>query len=250
MAQPIPGTLGTIDLDEGRADVVASIEEAMRKAPKHAYDTRDSHRRRSREAGMGEEGSSASDEMLGSSNAYVGTKEKDLKRAAQLYVSLGEGKELSAVRLTVTKFVGEGRVYTGASVPCGEVTCKHVCDELMQCANLVGLTVPSVLSSLRQFVVEMRRGENDLARFFEQRAERSSTAGSASSDRHALSKHLFTLLEKNMIEFLLRALIRHSCRVSKTIRTPAGHAGLPKASGPRPTHGQRVLPSLRSQLPP
>jgi len=96
---------------------------------------------------MGEEGSSASDEMLGSSNAYFGTKEKDLKREAQLYVALGKGKELSTVRLAVTKFVGEGRVYTGASGTCGELTCKHVCDELMQCANLVGLTVPSVLSS-------------------------------------------------------------------------------------------------------
>ena len=86
-AEPIPGTLGTIDSDGRRADVVASIEEAMRRAPKYSSGTRGSHRRRIREAGMGGEGSSASDEMLGSSNPYFGVKRKDLKRAAQRYVS-------------------------------------------------------------------------------------------------------------------------------------------------------------------
>jgi len=202
-AQPIPGTLGTNDLDASRADVVASIEEAMRKAPKYSSDTRASHGRRSREAGLGGKGSSASDEMLGSSNRYFGVKGKDMNRAAQCYVSLGEGKELSMVRLALKKFVGEGRVYTGASVTCGELTYKHVCDELMDCANLVGLTVYSVLASLLQFFVEMRRGE-DLDRFVEQPAERPSISGSVSSDGHALSKHPGTLLVKNMFAFPVR----------------------------------------------
>jgi len=154
----------------------------VRKAPKYSSDTRGSRRRRSRESGMGGEGSSASEDVLCSSNPYFSVKGKDLKRAAQRYVSFGEGKELSMMRLVMTKFVRKGRVYTGASVNCGELTCKHVCDEHMECANLVGLTVPSVLASLRQFVVEMRRGNNDLARFFEQPHESPSTAGSASSD--------------------------------------------------------------------
>ena len=101
----------------------------------------------------------------------------------------------------MTKFFGEGQVYTGASVTCGELTCKPVCEKLMECANFVGLTLPPVLASLRRFVVEMRRGYNDLARFFEQPAERPSTAGSASSDLNALSKHPVTLLVKNMIAF-------------------------------------------------
>jgi len=172
----------TIDLEGRRADVVASIEETVRKAPKYSSDTRGSRRRRSLEARMRGEGSSASDKVLGSSNPYFGVRGKDLKRAAQRYVSFGEGKELSMMRLAMTKFVGDGRVYTGASVNCGELTCKHVCDELMECANLVDLTVTSVLASLRKFVVEMRRGNNDLARFFEKPDERPSTAGSESSD--------------------------------------------------------------------
>jgi len=178
----IPGPLGNINLDGRRADVVASIEEAMRKAPKYSPSARGSHRRRNREAGLSGGGSPASEEVLGSSNPYFGVNGKEIKRAAQRYVSLAEGKELAMVKLAMEKFIGEGRVYTGASVTCGELTCKQVCEELMECANLVGLTVPSVLASLRQFVVEMRRGEDDLALFFEHPPERPRTAASASSD--------------------------------------------------------------------
>jgi len=179
---PIPGTLGNIDLDGRRADVVALIEEAMRKAPKYSPSARGSHRCRNREAGLGGGGSPASEEVLGSSNPYFGVTGKEIKRAAQRYVSLAEGKELSMVKLAMAKLIGKGRVYTGASVTCGELTCKHVSDELMECAKLVGLTVPSVLASLPQFVVEMRRGDDDLARFFEHPPERPSTAGSAASN--------------------------------------------------------------------
>jgi len=179
---PIPGTLGNIDSDGHRADVVTSIEEAMSKAPKYSPSARGSHRRRNREAGLGGGGSPASEEFLGSSNPSFGVKGKDTKRAAQRYVSLAERKELAMGILAMEELIGEGRVYTGASVTCSERTCKHVCDELMECAKLVQLTVPSVLASLRQLVVEMRRGEDDLDRDFEHPQERSSTAGSAASD--------------------------------------------------------------------
>jgi len=128
----IPGPLGNIDLDGRRADVVASIEEAMRNAPKYSPSARGSHRRRSREAGLVGGGSPASEEVLGSSNPYFGVKGEEIKRAAQRYVSLAEGKELSMVKLAMAKFIGEGRVYTGASVTCGEPTFKHICEELME----------------------------------------------------------------------------------------------------------------------
>ena len=82
----------------------------------------------------------------------------------------------------MAKLIGDGLVYTGASVTCCELTRKQVCEELMECANLLGLTVPSVLAFLRQLVVEMRRGEDVLARSFEHPPERPSTAMSASSD--------------------------------------------------------------------
>jgi len=84
---PIPGTLGNIDSDGRRADVVASMEEAMRKAPKFSRSARGSHRRRNREAGLGGGGSPASEEVLGSSNPYFGVKGTEIKRATQRYVS-------------------------------------------------------------------------------------------------------------------------------------------------------------------
>jgi len=73
-------------------------------------------------------------------------------------------------------------VYTGASVTCGELTCKQVCDELMECATSVGFAVPAVLASLRQFIVELRRGDDDLTRFFEEPSERPGSARSATSN--------------------------------------------------------------------
>jgi len=118
----IPGPLGNIDLDGRRADVVASSEEAMRKAPKYSPSARGSHRRRDRKAGLGGGGSPAWKEVLGSSNPYFGVKGKEIKRAAQRYMSLAEGEELAMVKLAMAKFIGEGRVYTGASVTCGELT--------------------------------------------------------------------------------------------------------------------------------
>jgi len=119
-----------------------------------------------REAGLGGGGPSAPDEVLGSANPLFSVKGKELKKAAQRYVSLPDGRELGLVKLSMSKFVREGRVYTGASVPCGELTCKQVCDELMECSTSVGLTVPAVVASLRQFIAELRRGESELSRFF------------------------------------------------------------------------------------
>ena len=155
-AQPIPGALGAVDLDYKRVDVVASIREALRNAPKYSPDARAAQRRRMREAGLGGGGPSAPDEVLGSANPFYSVKGKDLKKAAQRYVSLPDGRELGLVKLAMSKFVGEGRVYTGVSVTCEALTCKQVCDELMDCSTSVGLKVPAVLASLRQFIVELR----------------------------------------------------------------------------------------------
>jgi len=87
--------------------------------------------------------------MIGSSNPFFWVKGRDLKRAAQRYVSFSEGWELSEVKMALAAFIGEGMVYTGASVTSSAPTCAHVCDELMACAASVRLEVPSFLASLR-----------------------------------------------------------------------------------------------------
>jgi len=82
-------------------------------------------------------------------------------------VALPDGADIGKVKLAMSHFVREGRVYTGTSVIRSELTCKSVCDELMECAASASLTVPSILASLLQFVVEVRRGDDDLQRFFQ-----------------------------------------------------------------------------------
>jgi len=181
-AQPIPGALGSVNIDGSKADVIASIREALKLAPKYSSDTRAARRRCNREAGLGAGGSRASEEVLGSSNPYSGVKGKELKKAAQRYLSLPDDKELGLMKLAMSKFIGEGRVYNGASITCGELTYKQVCDELMNCATSVGLSVPAVGTSLRQFIVELRLGDEDLGCFFEEPSERPSSARSASSN--------------------------------------------------------------------
>ena len=179
--QPIPGALGAVELDKRRASVVATLEDTLRQAPAYSAANRASQRRRNREAGLGGGGLQEPDEVLGSSNPFFGVKGKELKRAALRYLALPDGSEQTRVKLAMGKFIGEGRVFTGASVTCSELSSKDVCGALMECAASVDLTVPSVLASLRQFIVELRRGDEDLRRFFEDHGGRPSTAGSASS---------------------------------------------------------------------
>jgi len=179
--QPIPGALGAVELDKRRASVVATLEDTLRQAPAYSAANRASQRRRNREAGVGGRGLQEPDEVLGSSNPFFGVKGKELKRAALRYLALPEVSEQTRVKLTMGKFIGEGRVFTGASVTCSVLSCKTVCGALMECAASVDLTVPSVLASMRQFNVEVRRGDEDLHRFFGDHGGRPSTAGSASS---------------------------------------------------------------------
>jgi len=57
-------------------------------------------------------------------------------------------------------------MYTGASVTSRELTREHECNELMECAAIVCPTVPVVLASMRQYITELRLGDDDMSRFF------------------------------------------------------------------------------------
>jgi len=107
-AQPSPRALGGVNIDESKADVIASIREALKRAPKYSSDTRAARRHCNRESGLGAGGSRASEEVLGSSNPYLGFKGRELKKTAQRYVSLPDGKELGWVKLAISKFIGRG----------------------------------------------------------------------------------------------------------------------------------------------
>jgi len=57
-------------------------------------------------------------------------------------------------------------MYTGASVTNKTLSCDFVCGELMACAERKRLAVPAVLASMKQFIDEMRLGDEDIRRFF------------------------------------------------------------------------------------
>jgi len=67
----------------------------------------------------------------------------------------------------MARFSGASRMYTGASVTCRELTREHVCNELMKCAASVCLALPAVLASMRQFITELRLGDDNMSHDFE-----------------------------------------------------------------------------------
>jgi len=90
-AQAVPGPLGTAVEEGGRgATVLASLEEALKNAPKYSASTSSGARRRNKEAGLSGGRSLAVEEVLGSSRPFFHFEGKELKRAAQRYVAIPE----------------------------------------------------------------------------------------------------------------------------------------------------------------
>jgi len=167
-AQAARGPLGSAVAEGGRAaTVMASLEEAFKNAPKYSASTRSGAWRRNKEAGLSGGRSLAVEEGFGSSSLSFHVKGKELKRAAQRYVALLKCPELSKVKVAMAQFIGPRRMYTGASVTCRELTREHMCNELMECAASVCLTVPAVFACMRQYITELRPGVNDMSRVFE-----------------------------------------------------------------------------------
>ena len=59
---------------------------------------------------------------------------------------------------------------------------QHVCEELMESAASVGFLVTSVLSSFREYIVELRQGDENLLQFLEDPSGHPSSTVSAFSD--------------------------------------------------------------------
>jgi len=79
-AQPIPGALGTVYLDCKRIDVVESIREALRNAPKYSSEARAAQRRCMRVTDLSGGGPSAPDAVLGSATPFFSVKGQELKK--------------------------------------------------------------------------------------------------------------------------------------------------------------------------
>jgi len=166
-AVPPPGPLAAVDVTGRRTSVVAALQEQLKKMPRYSSATRGEMRRREREVGLGAAGTAAGAEVLGSTSPFFKVKGKELKRAAVRYVGLPDTAGDSVkVNDAFAAFVGPGKMYTGASVTNKTLSCDFVCGELMACAESERLTVPAVFASMKQFIVEMRAGDEDMCGFF------------------------------------------------------------------------------------
>ena len=165
---PIPGPVGAAEgAGRARETVIDALKKALTEAPKYSAGTRSVARRRNHEAGLSGGRSSVPEKVLGSAHPFFNSKGRDVKRALQRYVVLPDGPELSLVQAAMTKFVGPGMVYTDASMTCGELTCAQVCAALMESAESVCLTLPAMCALMRQFIVELWSGDDDLQQYFD-----------------------------------------------------------------------------------
>ena len=163
----MPGALASVDVASRRANVVTSLREQLTKQPKYSAATRGAMRRRENKVDVGGAGSGAEAEVLGSASPFFKVNGKDLKRATVRYVGLPDGAvEAAKVKDALLAFIGPGKMFTGGSVTNKTLSCDFVCGELIKCAASVQLSVPSVLASMRQFIVEMRAGDEDMHRLF------------------------------------------------------------------------------------
>jgi len=182
--QAVPGTLGSAVEEGGRgATVLASLEEAVKNAPKDSASTRSGSRLRTKDAGLSGGRSLAVEAVLDSSSSFFNVKEEEMKRAALRYVEIPDCPELSKVKAAMALFIEAGGVYTGASVTCRELTRAYLYSELMECAASVCLTVPAVLASMRQFSTDLRLGDDDMSRFFKDPVPESTGVQSRLSSR-------------------------------------------------------------------
>jgi len=164
-SQPPPGPLETLVSDVGHKAMIENLKDGMSKRPRYSSDQRTAMRRRAAEAGLqAARGGASSVEIMGSANPYFGVMSLPLKRAAVRYVQLFDGPILNKVKRAMDEFIVE-KAYHGGSVTSQEFTTEQVCAELMGCAGQAELQLPSVLASMRQFIKEIRQGEEDLRPF-------------------------------------------------------------------------------------
>jgi len=166
-SEPMPGALATVYVATRRANVVAALREQLKKQPKYSAATRGAMRRRENEVGLGGALSGVETEVLGLASPFFEVKGKDPKRAAVRYVGLPDGAvDAVKVKDALAAFIGPGKMFTRGSVTNKTLSCALVCGELMKCAASVQLSVPAVLASMRQLIVEMRAADKDMRRFF------------------------------------------------------------------------------------
>jgi len=141
-------------------------------------------RRREKEMGLLAAGTGAGAEALESASPVRTVQGKGLRRAAVQYVRLPDAAgESMIVKDAFAAFVGPAKMYTGASVTNNTLSCDFACGEIMACAESEHLTVSAARASMKQVIVEMHAGDEDMCRLFKNLDSKSSASNF--SLRHA-----------------------------------------------------------------
>lgn len=143
-----------------------AVDEALAKRRRSSRTTRGAMDQVVRSVQLRAGGARASLKALGSSNPFFKGTGPQLRHAAVGYVQIQNGEVRDLVKAAFSEFVGPMKLFNGCSATSHEMTTTQVTDELMACANNVGLRVPSVLASSKQFIVELRQGSEGLSSFF------------------------------------------------------------------------------------
>jgi len=162
--QASTGVLGVVGLNKRRPSVFVPPEDTLRHALMSSAANHGSERCCNREAYLYGGGVLETDEVLASSNPFLGVKSRELKRAVWRFKAPSDSSEQTRMKRAVRMFTGEGRISTDASVACSQLSCKKVCSALTECPASVELRIPFLLASLRQSILRLRCGDEDVRR--------------------------------------------------------------------------------------
>jgi len=124
-------------------------------------------RRREKEVVLLAAGTGAGAEVLESASPLFKVQGKGLMRPAVQYVRLPDTAGDSViVKDDFAAFVGPAKMYTGASVTNNTLSSDFVCGEIMACTESEHLTVSAARASMKQVIVEMHAGDEDMCRLF------------------------------------------------------------------------------------
>jgi len=166
-SQPPPGPLGEVPVSASRRNALAVLENGLGKRARYSATTRVGMHRAARAVGLNVPGGAGEGEILGSSSPFFDLTGPQLRRAAVRYLQIPDGPAASKAKVALYEFVGPTLMYVGASVTSQQFTTTEVCDALMGCADRAKLEVPSVRATLRQFIFELRHGDEGLQRFLD-----------------------------------------------------------------------------------
>lgn len=158
-SQPPSGLLGEVPVSASRRNALAILENGVRKRARYSATTRVGMHRATWAAGLDAPGGAGECEILGSSSPVFCLTGPKLRRAAVRYLQITE--------VALYEFFGPTLMYVDASVTSELFTTTEVCEALMGCADRAKLEVPSVRATLRQFIFELRHGDEGWQRFLD-----------------------------------------------------------------------------------